>query len=65
MINHDAILSVLEGATGTAVFVAVAKHMPEWPLTWKGIYDWVKGSIQEVAAQRSGQVNPQQDNPKK
>lgn len=60
--NHDAILSVLAGSTGTVVFVSLAKHMPDWPITWKGIYEWIKGSIQEVAAQRSGvPVNPTQD----
>lgn len=64
--NHDIILSVLEGATGTAIFVAIAKHIPDWPLSCKGIWDWFKGSIQEIAAQRSGQpVNPTETQPKK
>jgi hypothetical protein len=64
--SHDLILDVLSGATGTAILVAVAKHMPEWPITWKGLYDWFKGSVQEVAAQRGGGAqNPTQDQPKK
>lgn len=47
-------LSILSGATGTAVFAAIAKHMPDWPVTWQGLYEWAKGSIQEIASQRSG-----------
>lgn len=47
---------LLEGATGTAVFVAIAKHMPDWPLSWQSIYEWFRGSIQEIANQRSGAV---------
>lgn len=52
--NHDVVLSILSGATGTAVFVAVAKHMPDWPITCRGLWEWFRGSIQEIAAQRSG-----------
>jgi hypothetical protein len=61
-VTPETALSLLGGATGTAMLVAVAKHMPDWPITWKGIYDWFKGSVQEIAAQRSGGVvngNPQ------
>ncbi len=62
--NHDTILSLLEGSTGTLVFFAVAKWMPEWPITAKGIYDWVKHSIQEIASQRSGASMNQPPQPK-
>lgn len=52
--NHDLILDALSGATGSIIIGAFAKHLPAWPITCQGVYDWLKGSIQEVASQRSG-----------
>lgn len=45
---------ILEGATGTAVFVSIAKWIPDWPLNWEKMWNWGKHSVQEIAAQRSG-----------
>ena len=61
--SHDAILAVLAGSTGTLVYASIARHMPDWPITWKGMYEWFRGSIQEIAAQKSGQAPQNPTNP--
>lgn len=52
------VIDTLSGGTVTWVLTAVAKHMPDWPLTWQKMYEWFRATAQEVANQRSGGTNP-------
>lgn len=56
-LSLESVTSILGGSGAVILFTAWARHIPEWPLSWAKIWEWFRGTAQEVASQRSGQ-NP-------
>lgn len=45
---------LLTGSSVTLLVTACARHIPDWPLTYGKMWEWLRGTVQEVVSQRSG-----------
>lgn len=65
-VSTQLIETIIGGSGAAMLFNAWAKHIPDWPLSWAKLWEWFRGTAQEVASQRSGQypttlANPAQE----
>lgn len=51
-ISSEAVLAAVTTGAATTALTAVARHMPDWPLSWAKMWGWFKDSVQEYASQK-------------
>lgn len=50
--DANSIIAAVGAAGGSMVFVSIARHIPDWPLSCAKLWGWFKDSTQEIASQK-------------
>jgi hypothetical protein len=51
-VNANMIVAAVSAVGGSFAFAAIARHIPDWPLSCAKLWGWFKDSTQEIASQK-------------